>query len=172
MITGYMHTVQLSVFIKSVGLGFLIGVLFSVLMFFNTVFGKKTFTVFLRDVLFFVSSAVLTFMFILEYNAGILRFYIFAGELIGFILFYIYPAEILRRFFASLCVFYQNTASRFKIVFAKRRKVLSSKLSSAVNAQRERKKVKREKRKNTIRKQQGRKRTKRNMKRKKIQKNG
>ncbi len=170
MITGYMHTVQLSVFIKSVGLGFLMGIIFSAVMFLNTVSGKRTFIVFLRDVLFFVSSAVLTFMFILEYNAGILRFYIFAGELIGFILFYIYPAEILRRIFSSFYNVLQRKFSRILAVFSTKGKELSEKLRSAVKKKREIKDDKGLKRKNTVRKQHTKKETKSNMKRKKLQK--
>ncbi len=91
MITGFSHTVQLSVLIKSVGAGFFLGFVFSLFMLLNALYGKNTVIVIIRDIVFFVFAAVFTFMFLLKYNAGTLRFYILAGEGIGFCLFYLFP---------------------------------------------------------------------------------
>ncbi len=95
MILGFEHTVQLSVFVKSVGAGYIIGLIFFMLMLMNCFFGKHTYSVFIRDVLFFLTAAVFTVIFLLKYNAGIIRFYILCGELMGFILFYIFPASVI-----------------------------------------------------------------------------
>lgn len=171
MITGYMHTVQLSVFVKSVGLGFLMGILFSAVIFLNTVAGRRTLIVFLRDILFFVSASVFTFMFILEYNAGILRFYIFAGELIGFILFYIYPAEILRRIFSAFYNFFHKRLSRIKERLVKKKTELSVKNGDSAVKRRKIKDNAVLTRRNTERKNRYAKKAEGNLKRKKLQKN-
>ncbi len=96
MITGYEHIVQLSVFLKSIGAGFVIGILFSVFSVLNLLNGKNTAIVCIRDIIFFLISAVFTFLFALKYNAGIIRFYLLAGELIGFCLSYMFTCNVIR----------------------------------------------------------------------------
>lgn len=91
MITGFTHTVQLSVFLKAVGAGYALGILFILFGFINSFCGKRSIFTFFRDVLFFVTSAIFSFLFVLKYNAGIMRFYIVSAEFIGFLLFYIFP---------------------------------------------------------------------------------
>ncbi|MBE6715598.1 MAG: hypothetical protein E7573_01610 [Ruminococcaceae bacterium] len=95
MITGFEHSVQFSVFIKSIGTGFFIGMLFLAVMVMNRFFGKHIISVFIRDVFFFIVAAFLTFLFLLKYNAGMVRFYLLAGEGIGFILCYMFCGKIV-----------------------------------------------------------------------------
>lgn len=96
MITGYEHIVQISVFLKSIGAGFVIGLLFSFFSVLNLIQGKNTVVVCIRDIIFFLISAVFTFLFALKYNAGIIRFYLVAGELIGFCLCYLFTCNVVR----------------------------------------------------------------------------
>lgn len=91
MILGFVHEVQLWIFIKAVGTGYFLGLIFGAFMLINACGGKNAVTVFLRDVLFFSSAAVISFMFMLKYCSGMIRFYVLAGELMGFILFYLFP---------------------------------------------------------------------------------
>ena len=130
MILGFVHQVQLSVFVKAIGMGYFFGIIFSIFMFFNAICGKNAFVVFLRDVTFFVISAILTFMFALKYNSGMLRFYIPAGELMGFIIFYIFPgmymgkcwrkiADILEIKFSGKTEKLKNTFCRLNHLFDK-----------------------------------------------------
>ena len=95
MITGFVHYVQLSVLVKAIGTGYFLGLLFSIFMLLNSVHGKSTAVVFIRDIIFFLLAAVISFFFTLKYNAGQIRFYILAGELAGFCLFYIFPGASL-----------------------------------------------------------------------------
>ena len=97
MIVGYEHAVQLSVLFKAVGLGYLIGFLFGFFSFFNSV-SKNAIAVFFRDILFFVLSAALSFLFLLKYNAGVIRLYIVAGEFIGFLLYHLFPGSFVENF--------------------------------------------------------------------------
>lgn len=99
MITGFVHYVQLSVLVKAIGTGYFLGLLFSIFMLLNSVHGKSTAVVFIRDIIFFLLAAVISFFFTLKYNAGQIRFYILAGELAGFCLFYIFPGAS----FGNLC---------------------------------------------------------------------
>lgn len=95
MIYGYEHAFQFSVFFKSVGCGYAVGVLY-VLSEIIKFAGKKYFLLnIFRDISFFVISAILSFMFFLKFNSGIFRFYLLFGEAIGFCIFMIYPGLML-----------------------------------------------------------------------------
>lgn len=93
MILGFEHTVQLSVFFKSIGMGYIMGLLYAAVMFFNAAGTKKIISVFLRDVLFFIVCTLFSFLFVLKFNAGITRFYTVVGEIMGFCIFYIFPGR-------------------------------------------------------------------------------
>lgn len=93
MITGFAHAVQLSVFIKSIGVGYILGLLFAVITLVNILSSKKSVIVFFGDVLFFVTAACFSFLFLLKFNAGIMRFYIAAGEVMGFCIFSVFPGN-------------------------------------------------------------------------------
>ncbi len=86
---------QMYIFIKSIALGFMIGFIYNLFMLFRISFIKNIFSVFLQDIVFFVGAGILTFLFVFETNYGQLRFYIFAGELIGFCLYYFFPSRLV-----------------------------------------------------------------------------
>ena len=88
-------SVQMYIFIKSVALGFMIGFIYNLFMLLRISLMKNIVAVFFQDIIFFVGSCILTFLFVLETNYGQLRFYIFAGELIGFSLYYFFPAMLV-----------------------------------------------------------------------------
>ena len=93
MITGFLHQIQLSVFVKAVGMGYFLGILFSFLMLITFGFRKRALPYFIRDVIFFIISAFLCFIFSLKYCSGMPRFYVSAGELIGFLVFFLFPGK-------------------------------------------------------------------------------
>lgn len=95
MITGFAHQVQMSVLIKAVGMGYFLGFLFSLLKTVNIPLGKSTAAVCIRDILFFVISAFLCFLFSLKYCSGMFRFYVTASELTGFLIFHIFPGKLI-----------------------------------------------------------------------------
>lgn len=99
MILGFEHSVALSVTVKAVGAGYMLGMFYLFFIFLNSLWNKHTVSVFLRDILYFCVSAVFCFLFILKYNAGVFRFYIFAGLITGFLIFYIFPGTALGEYF-------------------------------------------------------------------------
>ena len=100
MIAGYEHAVQVSVLAKAVGMGYILGLLFCFFTFVNAL-SKSTAAVFVRDILFFVLNAGISFLFLLKYNSGVVRFYILAGETIGFLLYYLFPGVLLEGCFRN-----------------------------------------------------------------------
>ena len=90
---GVAHSFYLFVFLKSIGVGFVIGALWFLFQVFRRLVSCGKLWVMLQDLLFFTAAAFITFLFLLEINAGVLRFYLFAGEAIGFCLFCFLPAR-------------------------------------------------------------------------------
>ena len=86
---------QMYIFIKSIAVGFILGFIYNLFILFRISFMKNAFAVFFQDMIFFVGVSILTFLFILETNYGQMRFYIFAGELIGFCVYYFFPAVLI-----------------------------------------------------------------------------
>ena len=83
---GLLHSVQIFIFFKSVGLGILLGGFYLLFSAFRYFFSHIWFAVFAEDILFFIVFAVTTFLFLFVYNAGIPRFYVFVGESVGLFL--------------------------------------------------------------------------------------
>ncbi len=90
---GVAHSFYLSVFAKSVGMGFLLGALYCAFMLLRRCGLRRTGAVIAEDILFFLLCAVFTFLFVFDVNAGKARFYIFAGEGIGLFSFYLLPGK-------------------------------------------------------------------------------
>ncbi len=128
MITGYEHAVQISVLFKAVGVGYLIGILFSFFSFLNSI-SKNSIAVFIRDLLFFIMNAVISFLFLLKYNSGIIRFYILAGESIGFLLFHLFPGSIAEAFIRRI---FGNALQRISLKISEAKKKLFTSCNKAL----------------------------------------
>ncbi len=79
---------QLFIFLCSLGLGFIIGVFYDVFRAVRLSITKSKVAIVVFDILFFVFGGIFTFLFTLAFNKGEIRFYIFAGELIGMAFYY------------------------------------------------------------------------------------
>ena len=86
---------QLDVFLKSLGVGLLCGLLYSCFQGLRACGLRGRAAVFLQDVLFSVSAAFLTFFFLLEADFGQIRFFLLAGEGGGFLLWYLFPGQVI-----------------------------------------------------------------------------
>ena len=89
---GLLHSVKIFVFLKSIGLGTLLGAVYLLNAGVRYLIPHRAAAVFLEDICFFVLCAVLTFLFLFQYNAGVPRGYVFFGEGIGFLI----AATVLR----------------------------------------------------------------------------
>ena len=99
---GVSHSFYLFVFLKCVGVGFLIGGIYLFFMSLRRVFSFGKIFIVLQDLLFFIIAAIVTFLCMFYINAGVMRFYLFAGEGIGFCLFYLLPGKTIAKRFHSL----------------------------------------------------------------------
>lgn len=119
------HVFQVSVFVKSIGLGALIGIIYFFFIILRRSGISKTPIVIVQDVLFFSLAAVATFMFIFEVNAGEVRFFIFAGAAMGFCLIYIFPLKSLGSFCNKFFVKTRKKFGKFSVkkILKKQKKI-------------------------------------------------
>ena len=117
---GVRHGFFTAVFFKSVGVGFLIGVLYLLFMLPRGSGKTNKWVVFAQDILFFLLAAVLSFIFLYDINAGVARLYVFFGEGVGFLLFVLLPgrritaaaARVSEKIRALICLNLQENKKR------------------------------------------------------------
>ncbi|MBQ8182884.1 MAG: spore cortex biosynthesis protein YabQ [Clostridia bacterium] len=80
---------QLSILVSSLGLGFLLGILYDVLRALRLSVTNSKIALVVSDIIYFILFGLITFIFILALNKGEIRFYIIIGELIGAVFYYI-----------------------------------------------------------------------------------
>ncbi|MBR5442123.1 MAG: spore cortex biosynthesis protein YabQ [Clostridia bacterium] len=80
---------QLTIFLCSLGAGFILGVLYDVIRTLRLTFTSSRAAIIIFDVVYFVLCGILSFLFILAMNKGEVRFYIIAGEIIGWFFYYL-----------------------------------------------------------------------------------
>ncbi len=110
---------QLTCFLSSLGMGFLLGVLYDVLRAIRLSFTKSKIALVVFDVLYFILFGVLTFLFILALNKGEVRSYIIAGELMGAFFYYISFGIAVIKFTDKAVLFLQKVRTViFKVITA------------------------------------------------------
>ena len=80
---------QLSIFLASLGAGFLLGILYDVLRALRLSITLSKVAIVIFDLLYFFLFGLFSFLFILALNKGEIRSYIIAGELIGALFYYV-----------------------------------------------------------------------------------
>ena len=89
--TGYLGTTvaqQANTFVYSVALGALLCAVYDVFRIIRIAFGAKQIAVFVEDMVFSLIALILTFVFVITFNNGEVRFFVLIGELLGFIVYY------------------------------------------------------------------------------------
>ena len=81
---GTPHRVQVQLVFAAVGAGFLIGLLYALLMLLRAIVRHSAAAVAAEDVFFCVAAALGTFLFLLDANGGTVRFYLLLSEAVGF----------------------------------------------------------------------------------------
>lgn len=70
-------------------LGIILGFAYDIFRILRMIMNSKNISIFIQDILYFVLSGIITFWFVLNFNSGDSRFYILAGEAIGWILYHL-----------------------------------------------------------------------------------
>ena len=110
---------QLTCFLCSLGMGFLLGILYDVLRVIRLSFTKSKIALIVFDILYFVLFGVLTFLFILALNKGEVRSYIIVGELIGALFYYIsFGIAVIKFTDKAILVLKRIFAFIFKVITA------------------------------------------------------
>lgn len=79
---------QLIIFLASLGLGFLLGILYDLLRTIRLTITKSNVLLIVFDILYFILFGFISFLFILAMNKGEVRIYIPVGEIIGWLFYY------------------------------------------------------------------------------------
>ncbi len=80
---------QLAIFVLSLGLGFLLGVLYDIVRALRLSITHSKIVLIICDILYFIAFGLISFLFILALNKGEIRFYIIIGEVIGAVFYYV-----------------------------------------------------------------------------------
>lgn len=88
---------QFMVFGFSCFLGIMLGFLYDCFRLVRMMINPKNIFIFMQDIIYFFVSAVITFLFVLVFNNGESRFYILAGEGIGWIVYHLTFGESIYR---------------------------------------------------------------------------
>ena len=79
---------QLIIFLASIGLGFILGILYDLLRTVRLTISKSNVSIIIFDIIYFLLFGFFSFLFILAMNKGEVRLYIPAGEIIGWLFYY------------------------------------------------------------------------------------
>lgn len=143
---------QFQGFLISVGAGVLLAAFYDVFRIFRTVFHSVKRAVFFQDLFYMLCASFFTFLVALGVNYGEVRFYILAGEIIGWCLYYLTVGMITIRVFrfisSILHRFLIDPIKKILVKFfhwiIKKLKILGKKVKTAVINQKKRLKQHRE----------------------------
>lgn len=100
---GEPNRIQWELLLYSLGAGFLLGLCYAMLMLLRAAVRHSAAAVAVEDVLFCVASAFFTFLFLLDYNSGVVRFYLIAAESAGFLAVRTAVGKIIRKIQKNAC---------------------------------------------------------------------
>ena len=89
---------QLSELAQMLALGAVCGMYYDVFRVVRVIMRPTARVIFVQDLAFFVSSAAVTFLFLLALNGGEVRWYLLLGQLAGFALYYRTVGQLVLRF--------------------------------------------------------------------------
>ena len=98
----FSNSEQLIAFLLSVVLGVSFSLIYDLVRFWHFSFKCPKIAIFIVDILYFIIIGVLSFCFLLIYCKGMLRFYVFLGEILGFIMARLTVSKIFLYFLKSL----------------------------------------------------------------------
>jgi spore cortex biosynthesis protein YabQ len=102
---------QLDLFFLSLGIGFLLGIVYDILRAIRLTFSKGKALIFIFDIIYFIIFALATFIFFVAINKGEFRFYMIFGEITG-LLFYYFSFGIAAKNFTDKSVYIIHKISK------------------------------------------------------------
>lgn len=79
------------------GVGFLLGVYSELFYMLSTPSCKRSWRTVLRDILFFITASLVTFVFVLAISDGVVRWYLYPGLAIGFVSYRMTVGQLVRK---------------------------------------------------------------------------
>lgn len=113
-------TSQILIFVYSLALGMFLGFAYDIFRIIRMVINSRNIAIFIQDVLYFILSGGVTFLFVLSVNSGNSRFYILAGEGIGWIAYHITIGEIIYKCSNKTVNFVKSKIAALKNKFLKK----------------------------------------------------
>lgn len=112
----YLDTIgeQSRVFLYSLGIGFMLGIVYDVFEFVGFLLPKKKSFIIVRDIIFMVVSSLIMFLFSLSIDNGSFRFHIYAGAIAGFFVCFFSLGKFLRKVFLPTAIFLKAFFRKFK----------------------------------------------------------
>ena len=113
-------TSQILIFVYSLALGIFLGFAYDIFRIIRMVINSRNIAIFIQDVLYFILSGGVTFLFVLSVNSGNSRFYILAGEGIGWIAYHITIGEDIYKCSNKTVNFVKSKIAALKNKFLKK----------------------------------------------------
>ena len=113
-------TSQILIFVYSLALGIFLGFAYDIFRIIRMVINSRNIAIFIQDVLYFILSGGVTFLFVLSVNSGNSRFYILAGEGIGWIAYHITLGEVIYKCSNKTVNFVKSKIAALKNKFLKK----------------------------------------------------
>lgn len=107
---------QFQIFLVSVVFGATLGLAYDFLRIHRVIADSDRFSVNLQDILFFIITGILTFLFIIIMTHGTVRFYIILSEFIGFVIYRCTLGNILLKLFLKILLPVKKACLRLYLI--------------------------------------------------------
>lgn len=117
---------QVYTFLYSIIFGIFLGLLYDIFRIVRLLASWKNISIFFQDILYFFISGIFTFIFILCYNQGIIRFYIFIAIFLGWTLYHFTIGKIVYSMSARIiCIFNKIFIKVYRIIVPPIKRIIS-----------------------------------------------
>lgn len=127
----YLPTVafQTKIFFLSIGLGFLLGILYDIFYLFRITFTRTKIALYVQDILYLLICSFVTFLYILSVSSGMIRLYILIGEIFGFFIYYISVGYFIVSYATKAIKKTKRITRKFFLLLIRPIKCLNSKIA-------------------------------------------
>lgn len=119
---------QVQIFLLACALGVLLSIFYDVFRVLRMVAQWQTLQIFFHDIIYFTVCGFFTFTFALATNCGNVRFYIVAGEIIGWCVYHLTIGEFMMRALMRVVNFLRGLLKKGKLKFVAPLRAMRGKL--------------------------------------------